>query len=117
VSSTSYEASLAYWDLAGAAWKIFDPKSASNSSPFTILASNWINADKSAPAQSPVTFEAINLQFRKASTRNSEITALALTQIVLPSQQPSITVPEGYSIIGLPLVMGFGILLKRQKQK
>ncbi|MBD2250839.1 PEP-CTERM sorting domain-containing protein [Nostoc parmelioides] len=117
VSSTSYEASLAYWDLASAAWKIFDPKSTSNSSPLEILASKWINADKSAPAESPVTFEAINLQFRKASTRNSEITALALTQIVLPLQQPSITVPEGYSIIGLPLVMGFGILLKRQKQK
>ncbi|ABA21656.1 conserved hypothetical protein [Trichormus variabilis ATCC 29413] len=116
VSSTSYEASLSYWDIAQTAWKIFDPKSTLMSSPLTIKASDWIDAN--GLIESPVTFEAINLQFRKGSTRNSEITALALTQVLPPLlQQQSITVPEGSSIIGLPLVMGFGILLKRQKQK
>ena len=112
VSPTAYEALLSFWD--NTAWVNLAPKS--TYLPLSIKDSDWIDANRQI--ESPVTFEAINLQFRKGSSLNSEITALALTQIRPQLRlRQFVTVPESSSIMGLPLVLGFGIFLKRQKRK
>jgi hypothetical protein len=76
-SSNTYEALLSFWDNTNTTWVNIAPKS--TYLPLSIKDSDWIDANRQI--ESPVTFEAINLQFRKGSSLNSEITALALTQV------------------------------------
>ncbi|QLE58345.1 PEP-CTERM sorting domain-containing protein [Nostoc sp. TCL26-01] len=109
VSSSAYTALLSSWQ--DNSWVAATPKT-SYSIPLSLSASDWLNAK--GEIENPVTFAAINLQFRKGSTQNSEITAVALTQI---QSQQSASVTESSTTIGLPLVLGFGLFLKRQRRQ
>lgn len=114
-SSTKSEATLSFWN--GISWLLMTPKSG-YSLPLSIDSSNWIDANRQIAA--PVTFNSINLQFRQATaTRQSAITAIALTQVRSQSgqQQQSIQVPEPSTLMALPLVLGLGGLFTRQKLK
>ncbi len=99
VSATEYEASSFYWN--GISWDLMTGKS-EFTSPLKIQSSDWLNAKDEV--ESPVTFEAINLQFRSPGTT---ITAIALTQA---QGNNSTQIPESSNLIGLPLILGYGIL-------
>jgi hypothetical protein len=114
---TEYEISFSYWD--GISWLLMTSKQGYNL-PLIVGASDWINANRQI--DSPVTFEAINLQFRQATaTRQSAITAIALTQIrsqPIPLRQQAIQVPEASATITLPLlsILGLGMLFLRESE-
>ncbi|GFE71254.1 hypothetical protein [Chroococcus sp. FPU101] len=120
VSSSQYEAMLAFWN--GISWLSMTPKSG-YTLPLNISSSNWIDANRQI--SNSVTFEAINLLFRQAaSTRQSMITAVALTQIspqtrslALNQARPqAIQVNESSKNLALPLVLGLGMLfIKKPK--
>ena len=101
VSETEYEASSFYWN--GINWNLMTGKSESTSL-LKIKSSDWLNAKDEV--EYPVTFEAINLQFRRPGTT---ITAIALTQA---QGDNSTQVPESSNLIALPLILGYGILYK-----
>lgn len=115
-SSTESEAILSFWNSTS--WLLMTPKSG-YSLPLSIGSSDWIDANRQI--DNPVTFEAINLQFRQAaSTRQSAVTAIALTQVRQQSiqlRQQSVKVPEASTTIALLLVLGLGMLSTRQKMK
>jgi hypothetical protein len=116
-SSTEYRANLSFWN--GSSWLTTTPKQG-YSLPLIIKSSDWIDANRQI--NNPVTFEAINLQFRQASaTRQSRITAIALTQVRpqprLQLQQQAVQVPETSTTVALPLVLGLGMRLTRRKVK
>ncbi len=109
-SSTESEAIFSFWN--GISWLSMTPKQG-YSLPLTIRGSDWLDANRQI--DNPVTFEAINLQFRQSSSiRQSAITAIALTQVQPQSRQQSVKVPEASTTIALPLVLGLGMLLTRR---
>lgn len=110
-SSSESQVILSFWN--GISWLSITSKPG-YILPLTIEESDWIDANRQI--DHPVTFEAINLQFRQsASTRQSAITAIGLTQVRSQAiqQQQSVQVPEASMTIVLPLVLGLGMLSTR----
>jgi hypothetical protein len=99
-------ANLSFWD--GRSWQLMKPKPG-YSLPLSIASSDWIDGERQV--ENPIVFEAINILFRQGnSTRRSEITAVALTQIrsqarnfQVSSVQVDEPSPKIYSFLGLCL--------------
>jgi hypothetical protein len=81
--------------------------------PLQIQQSDWIDdrrkTQSPAPYLDPVVFKAIKIQFRKNSSLDSTITALALTQTT--------SVPEGSPAIAVLSVLGFGLFWGRRSHR
>jgi hypothetical protein len=124
--TSSYTATLSFWE--NSAWIPMTVQSTTNPLALTIQNTDWQDVRRwfttPAPFESPVTFEAINLQFRKGSTRDSSITSLALTRIPPvssaqfsapdPSPAPA-TVPEPGATIALLSLLGFVPFFRKRR--
>ena len=104
VNQTIYQASSFYWN--GVDWQLMNGKEGNNG-PLEIQSSDWLNAK--GEIESPVTFEAVNLVFRKPG---SAITAVAVTQV---QGNTRAKVPEPSTILGLPLIFALGRRIKRRR--
>lgn len=112
---TQSSALFSFWN--GISWQSMTAKQG-YSFPLLINSSDWSDANRQS--ENPVTFEAINLAFRQAaSTRQSAITAIALTQVLsqtsLQQRQASVQVNEPSSITALSF-LGLGIFFLRKKK-
>ncbi len=105
VNETMYEASSFYWN--GFDWELMDAKEGNDAS-LEIQSSDWLNAKREI--ESPVTFEAVNLLFRKPG---SAITAVAVTQV---QGNTRAAVPEPSTILGLPVILALGGRIKRRRR-
>ncbi|MEG3437589.1 hypothetical protein V0288_10710 [Pannus brasiliensis CCIBt3594] len=124
VSSTDYQVNWFYRNDSASPWQTMTNKLDGSPLILNLKNTDWVDTYRwfvpaPAPFESPVTFEAIRLQFRKGSTRDSAITALALTQIRTspPIATDPLPVPEKASSIALLSLVGLGALFTRRQQK